>query len=244
MGSASKRRRGGSGRGERSSRRRHRDAKKDRGDEPGRSSRRHSRKRGHEHSSRCREVERPLVSANFSCHLCGRNHWTVDCPKVLRNPEEYPLVDRRKGCWQCGQRGHNAGQCKKKKYRCKECGGLHDTKDCIYDHVPEEWCEFVDPATRHVFYANGDESEVQWMPPTHELDVVLWYCPPCRVLNPSVTDECLKCHAARPATLHAAEDEEESSSSSSSSSSDSESDSESDEEDSEGEGLSANAAKQ
>lgn len=193
--------------------RRHNDSKKDRARGGGGKAESRRHERGHR-SSRRFTAPPPRVPGDFSCHVCGRNHWTVECPKVERNPEDYPLMDRKKGCYRCGERGHTAVQCKKIKYRCKECGGLHDTKGCVYDHTGEEWHEFTDAATSHAFYTNSDESQVQWTRPAHELDSVLWYCPACRVLNPDKYDECLKCRAARPATVLAVADDASSSSSS------------------------------
>lgn len=75
---------------------------------------------------------------------------------------------------------------------------MHDTKDCAYDHVPEEWYEFFDNKTRHVFYTSADESVLQWNPPTHELDTVMWCCVKCSLMIPSKYNECLKCHSIRP----------------------------------------------
>lgn len=124
----------------------------------------------------------------------------------------------KKGCWQCGQQGHLAAQCSVKKYYCNDCGGLHDTKDCAYDHVGEEWYEFYDQRTRHVFYVNSDESQVQWNPPTHELDVIYWYCAACEIMNPGKVSECLLCHAARRVSAPLEEEDEDDTSSVSSSS--------------------------
>ncbi|AAZ10749.1 WW domain containing protein, putative [Trypanosoma equiperdum] len=140
----------------------------------------------------------PAVHASFACHICSKNHWTVSCPRLRLSPRDYPLMDREKGCWKCAQRGHSSAQCQVKKYRCSDCGGLHDTRDCEFDHKSEEWHEFFDSTTQHVFYCNSETGEVQWTPPTHKLDVVLWFCSNCSILLPTSVPECVKCRVPRP----------------------------------------------
>ncbi|RNF07051.1 hypothetical protein TraAM80_03685 [Trypanosoma rangeli] len=179
-----------------------------------------------------REVNPPAVPASFACHICTKNHWTVACPRLQRNPDEFPLMDRKKGCWKCAQRGHPSAQCPVKKYHCADCGGLHDTRDCEFDHKSEEWHEFYDPNTQHVFYSHSETREVQWTPPTHRLDVVLWFCPNCNILLPTTVPECVTCHAPR---MESKASSHSSSSSSSASSSDNE------EEDSDDEASSVSA---
>ncbi|EPY17720.1 hypothetical protein STCU_10452 [Strigomonas culicis] len=141
-------------------------------------------------------------------------------------------MDAQKGCCQCGQRGHRVADCTRHKYHCRECGGVHDTKDCVYNHKAEEWHEFLDPLSRHVFYVNyADPKEVQWNPPSHEIDIVLWYCPSCQLMIPAEYNECLKCHAPRPVSREdgdTSSDEDSSSFSDESSSSGSDSASDSD----------------
>lgn len=144
-----------------------------------------------------KEVNPPAVPASFICHICAKNHWTVACPRLRQSPNDYPLMDRKKGCWKCAQRGHSSSQCPVKKYRCNDCGGIHDTRDCEFDHKSEEWHEFYDPITEHVFYSHSETHEVQWTPPTHRLDVVLWFCQNCSILLPTSVSECVKCHALR-----------------------------------------------
>lgn len=202
----------------------------------------YERSRSHKSDRRPRSTHRGSTSAaektavprDFHCHLCGKNHWTVDCEQLKAHPGNHPLMDAERGCWQCGQRGHNAAQCRIKKYLCQDCGGMHDTRDCVYSHAAEDWYEFYDPQTRHVYYVNSDESQVQWNPPTHELDTVYWYCPHCKIVIPSKHRECLLCHAIRPESKPEAayptgsdSDSDTSSSSSSSSSTSSSSDSDS-----------------
>nr|CCC90029.1 conserved hypothetical protein [Trypanosoma congolense IL3000] len=138
------------------------------------------------------------VPSSFACHICTKNHWTVDCPRLRHAPNEFPLMDRKRGCWKCAQRGHSSPQCTVKKYRCVDCGGLHDTRDCEFDHRSEEWHEFFDTKTQHVFYCNSETKEVRWTPPPHRLDVVLWFCAGCKILLPATIPECVKCHAPRP----------------------------------------------
>ncbi|KAG5493288.1 hypothetical protein GH5_02030 [Leishmania sp. Ghana 2012 LV757] len=199
---------------------------------------RHSVKKHHHHrssgsSSRHRHSvisEKPPVPRDFHCHICGKAHWTVYCDRLQRHPEHYPLMDAERGCRQCGQQGHSASQCRIKKYLCRDCGGMHDTRDCAFAHVGEDWYEFFDPKTRHVYYANSDESQIQWNPPTHELDTVYWYCSRCQVMISAKFRECLLCHSIRPEskpqeTLTADSDSSISSSSSASSSSSGEGDS-------------------
>ncbi|KAG8349010.1 hypothetical protein TRVL_00169 [Trypanosoma vivax] len=140
----------------------------------------------------------PVVPSSFACHICTKNHWTVSCPRLLNAPGAFPHMDPKKGCWRCAQRGHSSIQCPVKKHRCSDCGGIHDTRDCEFDHKSEEWHEFYDTVTRHVFYCNSETREVQWMPPSHRLDVVLWYCTACSVLLPTAVPECVKCHVPRP----------------------------------------------
>lgn len=161
---------------------------------------------------------------DFHCHICGKQHWTVYCDRLQQHPENYPLMDAERGCRQCGQQGHSASQCRIKKYLCRDCGGMHDTRDCIFSHVGEDWYEFYDPQTRHVYYANSDESQIQWNPPTHELDTIYWYCSRCQVMISAKFRECLLCHSIRPEskqqeTLTADSDSDSSSSSSTSSNS-------------------------
>ncbi|CAD2214891.1 hypothetical protein ADEAN_000234400 [Angomonas deanei] len=162
----------------------------------GRRSRRDRRRRGHGGS-----VRPPPVTRNVICHICERNHWTVECRKLYDNPDQYPYLDRKRGCFKCGKRGHDLVDCREERYRCKECGGVHKTKDCYFDHVPEEWHEFFDVHTRHVYYVNSaNNKEVSWEPPAHELDEIYWYCSVCQLMIPNKYNECLKCHKARPVT--------------------------------------------
>ena len=157
-----------------------------------------TRRRKSEHRHRGGNNDKSNLPRDFHCHLCGKNHWTVDCERLKQHPGNYPMLDAVRGCWQCGQRGHNASQCRTKKYLCPDCGVMHDTRDCVYSHVGEDWYEFYDPLTRHVYYVNADESQVQWSPPTHQLDTVYWYCPHCKIMIPSKHRECLQCHVIRP----------------------------------------------
>ncbi|KPA82399.1 hypothetical protein ABB37_03475 [Leptomonas pyrrhocoris] len=150
--------------------------------------------------------EKPPVPRDFHCHICGKNHWTIDCELLKQHPGNYPMMDAELGCWQCAQRGHNASQCRIKRYLCRDCGGMHDTRDCVYSHIGEDWYEFYDSSTRHVYYVNSDESEVQWGPPTHQLDTVYWYCSHCKVMIPAKHRECLLCHAIRPTSKAEAAD--------------------------------------
>ncbi|GET92380.1 hypothetical protein, conserved [Leishmania tarentolae] len=167
---------------------------------------RHSVKRRHHHrssgsSSRHRHKvinEKTPVPRDFHCHICGKAHWTVYCDRLQQHPENYPLMDAERGCRQCAQQGHSASQCRIKKYLCRDCGGMHDTRDCVFSHVGEDWYEFYDPRTRHVYYANSDESQIQWNPPSHELDTIYWYCSRCQVMISSKFRECLLCHSIRP----------------------------------------------
>jgi hypothetical protein len=208
----------------RESRRSHRDhdrhRKRDRSHERHRSRTLERRHRSGTHRSS--NADKPAAPRDFHCHICGKNHWTVDCEQLKQQPSKFALMDASLGCWQCGQRGHNASQCRIKKYLCRDCGGMHDTRDCVYSHVGEDWYEFYDPQTMHVYYVNSDESQVQWNPPTHQLDTVYWYCPHCKIVIPSKHRECLLCHAIRPQSkeeaAYATDSESESDSSSSSSS--------------------------
>ncbi|KEG12285.1 hypothetical protein DQ04_01831030 [Trypanosoma grayi] len=190
--------------------------------------RRGGRRRGKKRRS---EVNLQSVPPSFLCHICTKNHWTISCPQLWQNPQDYPLMDKRKGCRKCAQRGHLSSQCPVKKYRCADCGGLHDTRDCEFDHKSEEWHEFYDPVTQHVYYAHSETQEVRWTPPAHWLDVVLWFCSNCRVLMPTTLPECVKCHAPRMES-RVSNVSSPSSSSSSATSSSSGNDDESDEDDS------------
>ncbi|CCW60712.1 unnamed protein product [Phytomonas sp. EM1] len=188
----------------------------------------HDRKRRHDgadsHTRRRRRrtktpaVPPPRPSPRVFCHICVQNHWTVECPRLRAHPEDHPLMDRKRGCWKCAQRGHTAEQCPMRKFLCRECGGVHDTKECAFDYVGKEWHEFFDPVTRHLFYTNAEDTEAQWLAPTHELDVVLWLCPHCQVMIPSKYQECVQCHRVRPQSAPTDDDESSSSSASDSSS--------------------------
>ncbi|CAJ1007900.1 hypothetical protein Q4I28_003213 [Leishmania naiffi] len=167
---------------------------------------RHSVKKHKHHSSsgsssrhrHAVSIEKLPVPRDFHCHICGKTHWTVHCDRLQRHPENYPLMHAERGCHQCGQQGHSVSQCRIKKYLCRDCGGMHDTRDCIFAHIGEDWYEFFDLKTRHVYYANSDESQIQWNPPTHELDTVYWYCSRCQVMISTKFRECLLCHSIRP----------------------------------------------
>ncbi|TPP46803.1 hypothetical protein CGC20_21015 [Leishmania donovani] len=172
---------------------------------------RHSVKKHHHHrssggSSRHRHNvinEKTPVPRDFHCHICGKTHWTVYCDRLQQHPENYPLMDAERGCRQCGQQGHSASQCRIKKYLCRDCGGMHDTRDCVFSHVGEDWYEFYDPKTRHVYYANSDESQIQWNPPTHQLDTIYWYCSRCQVMiSAKFRESGANSAAARHAAVH------------------------------------------
>ncbi|KAH9577266.1 hypothetical protein LSM04_001499 [Trypanosoma melophagium] len=174
-------------------------AKRERSTSPPKQAARRRKRGGRRRRRRQRnDVTPPSVPASFACHICTKNHWTVNCPRLRQSPQEFPLLDKKKGCWKCAQRGHPSSQCPVKKYRCADCGGLHDTRDCEFDHKSEEWHEFYDPITEHVFYTHSETQEVQWTPPTHRLDVVLWFCSNCKILLTNTIQECVKCHMPRP----------------------------------------------
>ncbi|PWV11026.1 hypothetical protein C3747_63g64 [Trypanosoma cruzi] len=195
-------------------------AKRDRGMSPPKPTAKRRKRGGKRRRKKQKgEVILPSAPASFVCHICTKNHWTVACPRLERNPEQYPLMDRKRGCWKCAQRGHPSAQCPVKKYRCADCGGIHDTRDCEFDHKSEEWHEFYDPITQHVFYSHSETHEVQWTPPTHRLDVVLWFCPNCNILMPTSVPECVKCHAPRMESKISSDSSSSESSSSSSSAS-------------------------
>ncbi|KAG5494045.1 hypothetical protein JKF63_01879 [Porcisia hertigi] len=178
-----------------------RESRRERRKESRSSVKKHHRHSSSAGSSRHRHIttkDKPPVPRDFHCHICGKAHWTVYCGRLQQNPENYPLMDAKRGCRQCGQRGHSTSQCRIKKYLCRDCGGMHDTRDCTFAHVGEDWYEFFDPQTRHLYYANSDESQIQWNPPTHELDTIYWYCSRCQVMISAKFRECLLCHSIRP----------------------------------------------
>lgn len=149
----------------------------------------------------------PPVPSSFQCHVCEGNHWTVHCPRVLRDPHKYPRVHEN-GCYQCGRFGHRGKTCTVRRYRCNDCGGMHDTKECIYLYKPKQWHEFYDPIHQKVFYVNVETNVPQWAVPYH-LDIVLWHCDRCKLLIPDDQDrinECVQCHDARPKSIYTEED--------------------------------------
>jgi hypothetical protein len=163
------------------------------------------RKRNREASEQPRikpPVTRPPVPAGFRCHICEGLHWTVACPRVLLRPSKYPSVDIRHGCEQCGQRGHLSAKCTVKKFKCSECGALHDTEECPYSYKPIEWHQFFDASRQRLFYVKAEDSAQQgvWAAPKR-LDVIFWHCDACLLLIPDAVAECVGCHAARPQNM-------------------------------------------
>lgn len=154
-----------------------------------------------------------VVPSSFQCHVCNENHWTVKCPKLLRDPNKFPRFHLG-GCYQCGRLGHRGNNCTVRRYRCADCGGMHDTKECIFSYKPKEWHEFFDPIRQKVFYVEALTKETQWATPYH-MDIVFWHCDRCKILIPSDTDEvneCVLCHDERPKSVFLPEDYEENSS--------------------------------
>jgi hypothetical protein len=143
-------------------------------------------------------VVTPPLPAGYRCHVCEGLHWTVACPRVLREPAKYRSIHLY-GCNHCGQKGHVPAKCTVKKLKCVECGAMHDTRECPYSYTPVEWHEFLDDARQRLFYVRADDAAQRgvWATPTR-LDVVLWHCGRCRLLMPEVIGECVGCHAARP----------------------------------------------
>ena len=166
------------------------------------------RKRGRSHSERAhsrdrahRDVVPPPVPTGFRCHICDSSHWTVDCPRVRANPSKYASVDVRHGCFQCGQRGHPSSKCTVKKFKCSECGALHDTVQCPYSYEAVEWHEFFDSTRQRVFFVNAAKlTQIVWDTP-NKLDTVLWHCNTCSLLIPDAVPECVNCHASRPVNV-------------------------------------------
>ena len=167
----------------------------------GRSSSRDHRQRGG------KGMDRPPCPPSFACHVCDGNHWTIECLRVRNNPQKYPKIDLRHGCWQCGGSGHEVKKCPVKRHRCTECGAYHDTPGCPYTHTAQEWHEFFDEEKKHVFYCNSTSQAVQWEPP-HALDVVMWYCSACNHLLPASVSECVSCHKQRPVSQPLSSDDE------------------------------------
>ena len=90
---------------------------------------------------------------DFHCHLCaGPRHWTRDCPFIRSNPRRFPDIDIANGCNQCGKAGHKLANCTNKKYLCKECGGMHTTRECPNSYVPREYHAFFSVDSDRVFY--------------------------------------------------------------------------------------------
>mmetsp|Transcript_13051 Transcript_13051/g.14981 ORF Transcript_13051/g.14981 Transcript_13051/m.14981 type:complete len:271 (+) Transcript_13051:54-866(+) len=154
---------------------------------------------------------RPECPPTFRCHQCEGNHWTIDCPRIRREPHRFPKVDVQHGCFQCGQRGHTMNKCFVVREKCKACGGSHATSSCPFTYIPQEWHEFYDPTRQRVFFClSTDPLQVPtWNVPPNHLDVILWYCDACKVLLPDTLKECVKCHALRPVNVMHSSDEEE-----------------------------------
>ncbi|CUE71458.1 Hypothetical protein, putative [Bodo saltans] len=143
----------------------------------------------------------PPCPPGFKCHQCEQNHWTKDCPRVMRDPHRYPKIDVVRGCYQCGQVGHNPAACPVKREKCHECGGMHNTLHCPFKHPPQEWHEFFSPKEQHVYYYNSETKQVTWDEPLTTYDTVLWHCDGCKLLIPNDVKECVECHVLRPVTV-------------------------------------------
>lgn len=143
----------------------------------------------------------PPCPSSFKCHQCEQNHWTKDCPRVLRDPHRYPKIDVIRGCYQCGQVGHNSDVCPVKRDKCADCGGMHNTIHCPYQRPAQEWHEFYNAKEQHVYYFNSETKQVTWDAPLSTIDTVLWHCDACKLLIPSDVRECVQCHVVRPETV-------------------------------------------
>lgn len=132
------------------------------------------------------------------CQICKKkNHWTIECDSIERDPSRYPDIDRRNGCPICGKVGHRWNRCHNVKYSCESCGDLHASRECPYNYEPVEYHEFFDEAKGHPFFYCCKDKSISWAYKGKKLDKLLWHCNACRVLLPTEVPECVICHAPR-----------------------------------------------